>query len=106
MKPHTHTPGPWIIKRIHTPPVFDRGVLAIQPDIAVLQCPELDTASEANARLIAAAPEMLEALEAMCDGPLLIDDINASLQAREKAMYLYKQARAIIARATGRERGE
>jgi hypothetical protein len=55
----------------------------------------------ANARLIAAAPDLLAALESLCDGPLLIDDTNAKQAPREEAMRRYKIARAAIAKARG-----
>ena len=57
-----HTPGPWTVKlnRVERHPVYG-------PDgepVARCLCPRPSTKEwDANARLIAAAPEMLEALE-------------------------------------------
>jgi hypothetical protein len=100
-----HTPGPWTITRKHTPPIFDRGCIAIGPDIAAIQVPELDTASEANARLIAAAPDLLAALAravAYLDANRpkgKISDIFSKLNEHENDVL--KPARAAIAKAKG-----
>lgn len=81
----THTPGPW-----HSRPVGFRGHMEIftasDDLIAALHLRD-DTA--ANARLIAAAPELLGALAA-----LLEDQRDASLP-------VLAQARAAIAKARG-----
>jgi len=78
-----HTPGPW--------------ALAIGPHrIEVHTTPALAYAfslsDEANARLIAAAPELLAALEALCEDKYLADPINADRM---------RAARAAIAKARG-----
>lgn len=85
-----HTPGPWVIKR-------NRSVTARRPDglpgvmreIVVAEVLSGGTASiaeaDANARLIAAAPEMLLALRraamalafAAEESPAMEDDYNA-----------------------------
>lgn len=62
MKPTTtqtaHTPGPWENKY----PV----IMAGSARLARIECtPEMDKYDEANARLIAAAPELLAALKAL-----------------------------------------
>jgi hypothetical protein len=58
-----HTPGPWIIKRTSSAPTgLDAGGILITQANAILQSPENDSAAEANARLIAAAPELLKAI--------------------------------------------
>jgi hypothetical protein len=104
----THTPGPWNAdKNFMGPdtygdgnsiPVFPRGGgVAICDVVAVtgegLSRPDVQARAEANARLIAAAPELLEALEKAADWlsrSIRIDD-------REQA----EDARAAIAKATG-----
>ena len=65
MKEQKHTPGPWIATHIigswwiedDDPTAFCRRRIAIVDDGAGIESPE------ANARLIAAAPELLAALE-------------------------------------------
>jgi len=95
-----HTPGPWTITRKHTPPIFDRGCIAIGPDIAAIQVPELDTASEANSRLIAAAPDLLAALDRLANA------VDAHCRAITTAALIELDdatinARAAIAKAKG-----
>lgn len=89
-----HTPGPWI---------FD-GAVGDDYLVSAQVCPEESAsyiapvgtvdgdwaASEANARLIAAAPELLEALKAALPALEYLDD--------EEAL---KVARAVIAKAEG-----
>jgi len=53
----THTPGPWKINNF-------RFIMGNDRYIATLEEPNLDS----NARLIAAAPELLEALEEIAEG--------------------------------------
>ena len=67
MTEHKHTPGPW---EIRGEPGSE--LLIVQPEtdwpIAILEAPTSDPdAHAANARLIAAAPDMLEALKALRD---------------------------------------
>ena len=52
-----HTPGPWVVRTTG----LSSYVEAREGDISIAECH--DDCSEANARLIAAAPEMLEALK-------------------------------------------
>ena len=80
-----HTPGPWQYKRTSG---FDYGSTAYWvPGI----CTNIDT--EANARLIAAAPELLEALKAVLDNPY-----REGTASHERVKDI---ARAAIAKATG-----
>jgi hypothetical protein len=58
----------------------------------------LDTENEANARLIAAAPELLEALDTLCNRIELEGATPLDWPA-------YTQARATIAKATGAQHG-
>ena len=55
-----HTPGPWIINR-----ETEENLINIEPGIGCAY--GLGKTPEANARLIAAAPELLSACEAMRD---------------------------------------
>lgn len=85
-----HTPGPW---RAEWVPKGQRpwvGRIA-EGRWAALACGKTDEEAEANARLIAAAPELLAALQAVADywaGGDVPADIDAAM-------------RAAIAKATG-----
>ena len=65
-----HTPEPW---RVYTNSTFDEGrhILAgpIAGEEARIICEQID--SEAHARLIAAAPELLSALERLLDAAIV-----------------------------------
>jgi len=89
-----HTPGPWTIDREHFsinhPPQTDN------PNECCLIASygrKRDWAHEANARLIAAAPELLEACRAIA----LLNEGQGRVNMCEVA----GQARAAIAKATG-----
>src|SRR5690554_4275769 len=92
-----HTPGPWFINR-ESEDVIE-GKLSIESVNAetklsyfIAQVDECKS-QEANARLISAAPELLEALEAITD---LYDTDEGCRSLQE-----YQAARAAIAKATG-----
>jgi len=86
-----HTNGPWEACQRGAYGDFDcnsRVIRSSDPDdmrrIAAVHCYAGDAETYANARLIAAAPEMLEALEntiALCDAGFDpdFDEINASI---------------------------
>lgn len=97
-----HTPGPWRVE-----PVEDQEVLILTQEhgriaecfwIGDSQGPRLD-ATLANARLIAAAPELLEALR-YCVGRL--QDIE-TLESAPLALKYLADARALIAKAEGKD---
>ena len=82
-----HTPGPWVVYR----GVQHQGEFIIHKDatdIAVTRFANGDC--NANARLIAAAPELLAALEACLAVPN-----------KNRPDYIWDNARAAIAKATG-----
>jgi len=106
---HTHTPGPWNAdKNFMGPdtygdgnsiPVFPRGGgVAICDVVAVtgegLSMPDVQARAEANARLISAAPDLLEALQ------MLLQQEPREADSYDRAMW--ENARAAIAKATGR----
>jgi len=97
MKASKHTPGPWKIKRFAHHPDFSHGAITIMPDIACLQVPEMDTASEANASLIAASPELLAALERS------LERLNSANAARtdKQGRFMVSDIEAAIAKAKG-----
>lgn len=91
-----HTPGPWVID-----PCFD--IIAINEvdvgcnGMVASVCTEVASIgiAEANARLIAAAPELLQAMRAF-----LISGIGNSTHYELQAE-AHRLARAAIAKATG-----
>lgn len=91
-----HTPGPWVIdgNRIRTDYIrFEgavRGVCVAQVDKAGVGTPQ----AEANARLMAAAPELLAALKDILACPNWHPEFSGSL---------WNNAVAAIARAEGRQ---
>jgi hypothetical protein len=62
-----HTPGPWSIGPVDDTVVNHLGLDGVRRDIAAIagdyNDPDLWPVMEANARLIAAAPDLLKALE-------------------------------------------
>ncbi len=94
MKKQQHTPGPWRV-------TYDGTAYFVQEHlkIEVLSVDEhgnpckWSKEREGNARLIAAAPELLEALELLVDNPYR--------EGTESDERLRRIARAAIAKATG-----
>lgn len=94
-----YTPGPWRIE-----PDFQGFIIVGRPKWGAIRCgvegewdvAEIDTDGEddeANAHLIAAAPELLEALEGLLDLSSESGEIDRRLA--------FKDARAAIAKAKG-----
>jgi hypothetical protein len=105
-----HTPGPWETRW----PKFD-CVIVGQQDLSLARVyfdGRNDAEAEANANLIAAAPDLLEALKGLyelvpdCDGDYLLDGNKGEFAL--KAIRVpgigdaCRQARAAIAKAEGR----
>lgn len=95
-----HTPGPWeVIKsgRAPTDKMFIRRTWTGGQYVAEIKPSVNDDPEEmsANARLIAAAPALLAALEAICEVPSRYD-VCPNI-----AMEMYDQARAAINKAKG-----
>lgn len=90
-----HTPGPWMACNAGT--LWDYFVWSDAADKSVCNIDYSEQSAaevEANARLIAAAPELLAALQALAEVALYRDgDCTAQLTT----------ARAAIAKATGQE---
>ena len=85
-----HTPGPWHIG----------GRTILRPTLTIFHKPfglgdVAEVYEEANARLIAAAPELLEALKEIAD----TDPVDAALDPQRAV----RIARAAIAKATGEQ---
>lgn len=87
-----HTPGPWFIGDANKPSEYTHGIQAGDFIVADL-CDDAHTAGtrRANARLIAAAPELLEALKGLLNvisetrGIPAHEAVQASLAAIAKA---------------------
>lgn len=96
-----HTPGPWRTDGFHgriekITPQEDSGVcVAVMP----MWEAEYEAEKNANARLIAAAPEMLEALR---QTELQLEYLNAKFIETGTTNQLLAQVRAVIAKAEGR----
>ncbi len=91
-----HTPGPWIVEQVS-------GAIEVCNEetlFTVARCGIGNGVSEANARLIAAAPELLAALERTAD---VLEYYNENKgPTRDSALCdLFAIARAAIAKAKG-----
>ena len=111
-----HTPGPWfaVADKGQTIIRTSRSSAAFSP-LAIVKGDKRDTLKdqEANARLIAAAPDLLEALEALADSapsaccvdfhhkPGDYHDADESCPALDRYEAACLSARAAIARARG-----
>ena len=97
----THTPGPWTLKYAHCGDVgikADGGLIA-ECFCDIRRADEHSTAEAgANARLIAAAPDLLAALQGMCS--VWVTVCNSKGWEPEH-MSQYTDARAAIAKAKG-----
>ena len=87
-----HTPGPWVIaERVPTARIDNaRMIRPADHHNYEYGATAIVGTSEANARLIAAAPELLAALQDM-------------VEVAESQGHIVKKARAAIAKATGGE---
>jgi hypothetical protein len=102
MNKSNHTPGPWI--RVDQHPVsYTAVIVAPSGEICSLVGGYVHARlaeREANARLIAAAPELLEALEAILE--LEGEAVDCNLYGTgETERQVFNQARAAISKARG-----
>lgn len=93
-----HTPGEWRVERTN----FRHEIVAGNTWVAIVlharesaQAPESREEQEANARLIAAAPELLEACKA------LIDELKRYEVVRPQAADAVRRAEEIVRKAGG-----
>ncbi|KJJ61529.1 hypothetical protein RT21_20025 [Pseudomonas sp. 10B238] len=94
-----HTPGPWIVDGSDISPANDvgLGICAISPvDLGGAKVWHHGVETYANAHLIAAAPELLEALTELAD---LVEAIISGEYAPDS--FTTQPARAAIAKARG-----
>lgn len=94
------TPGPWAVNDEEVPPIVysteTLDMVACQSsDDAYADCWHKEEWGKYNARLIAAAPEMYDALTALLDAL----DANGSCQYER----LREEGRAALAKATGND---
>jgi len=91
-----HTPGPWFTSRPHQTIYIEAriGGGMLQEVGAIGPTEGGPRQQEANARLIAAAPELLEALQGLLAGEEIATSLEDYAAASEKA-------RAAISKATG-----
>lgn len=85
-----HTPGPWA--------VVGANIEQIEEGVEIATVSEYRTMTPrqaANARLIAAAPDLLAALQSA------LNQLSALSFADDRIVYTRERARAAIARATG-----
>lgn len=83
-----HTPGPWL--RLGVGDIVQQEHIV---DVAAVFCTSDDATGEANARLVAAAPDLLFCLKVICSHAEGDERLDARLHLAE--------ARAAIAQATG-----
>ena len=93
------TPGPWMINQ-ETQEVYaepdPKGPSIVVADCCNANAPDSDKEQEANARLIAAAPELLEALANA------LENIEGCLVGQDlPSMIIRDKARAAIRKARG-----
>ena len=111
-----HTPGPWLWADGHETSIAIYAVHPIHPGtitrshepIAEIPRPDVDgrgwSEANANAALIAAAPELLEALREMLAISLRVDDLAwADAVGKGKGIGPCDKARQAIAKAEGGE---
>jgi hypothetical protein len=99
MKNMKHTPGPWRVNRDREIVAADDSIVAwgYHEDMGAL----LQRIKLSNARLIAAAPDLLEALSALLRRlDVMIEDVSEN---PEEASAEMEFARTAIAKATGKD---
>ncbi len=108
----THTPGPWTVQSLETAhndycdwPTF--AVRSAKTNVCLATVGKVDhyesERNEANARLIAAAPDMLEALQALFENCAMTHKHWGEGSNSKEADAAIANARAAIAAALGKE---
>lgn len=99
-----HTPGPWVIDwNVSRLDVFSIDASKLVATLRRSTLSEgIDQTAIANARLISAAPELLQALQSMLQWmPVYPAGADGIVGGREAHAEAIKAARAAIAKATG-----
>jgi hypothetical protein len=96
MSEHKHTPGPWVVDK--APSMLGGNGFTVRAGGAIIctafpgaSTDRIEPVAELNARLIAAAPELLEALKA----------VQTFIEGKPDAVEPFGMVRAAIAKATG-----
>ena len=93
-----HTPGPWTYSKGQG--LYEqRYVIDSEPGRALAVCAGFEPRNEANARLIAAAPELLALMQ---DVLPILESMDHQREEGDEPMPLIDQVRATIAKATGK----
>lgn len=86
MNTHTHTTGPWYPVTLGASPDHSWAIDSELHEVARLpEWPDNQAEAEANARLIAAAPEMLAALQSLTHPMASDEDLQNALAIIAKA---------------------
>jgi len=102
MDTHTHTKGPWYPVTLDASPDHAWAIDSELHEVARLpEWPDNQAEAEANARLIAAAPEMLAALESLAVG---LSPASVEIQ-RENLANLCRVCREIAENALAKVKG-
>lgn len=99
MKTPQHTPGPWRLGEAHSGGATD--IKAGSNLIATAICPRDHAQARANARLIAAAPEMRQWIQEVITRQLIVTDVPGTYAASSDE--IVAEARALLARIDGSE---
>ena len=100
---HTHTSGPWYAEKLDASPDHSWAIDSELAEIARLsEWPDHQSEAEVNARLIAAAPDMLEALVGLRDYlQTLAGDIQIQPSLYLKGKRAMDYAEAALAKVKG-----
>ena len=92
-----HTPGPWWIQEIQSASIITNGEILIAMTSEHFRYAEGE--QEANANLIAAAPDMEKALEAVDNYTTRMLEMHPGAEVDESWWAVEKQIRAALAKA-------
>lgn len=103
-----HTPGPWVVGPVDDTVVTHLGKDGVRYEVAAIDGdynePDEWPVMEANARLISAAPDLLEALKSLCDADAtyVSSRIQIDCDSHGDAIRRMRIAREAIAKAEAR----
>lgn len=101
----THTPGPWAVQRDYVSAEHQviKGYLIYNDVLCVARLSTVNPCAEANARLIAAAPEMLASIHDLLD--VLSDVAPCTPGCGQGEPCVVHDARDLLARIEGESNG-